>query len=119
MKRPFLHPLDPTAWAQRHCAAANLGDRRRVQRAVTLAAGMARHSARVAYSARGGPVKRLFPVTIALTPQRCHSAQFCPSVCADRSGCIRTLRQNNLRTGELAHAGSPGTRQGRGMRLSA
>ena len=57
------------------------------------------------------PVKRLFPATIALTPLRCHSAQLCPSGWADRSGCIRTFCQNILRTGQMARAGSLGTRQ--------
>ena len=47
-----LHPLDPFAWAQRHFGTANLGDRRRVQRAVTLAAGMARQP--------GGSIPQLF-----------------------------------------------------------
>ena len=32
---------------------------------------------------------------------------------ADRSGRCRAFRQNNLRTGKLAHAGSPGVRMGR------
>ena len=30
---------------------------------------------------------------------------------ADRSGRIRAFRQNNFRTGKLAHAGSPGVRR--------
>lgn len=47
-----LYPLDPDAWAQQHLGATNLGDRRRVQRAVTLAAGMARHP--------GGSIPQLF-----------------------------------------------------------
>ena len=47
-----LHPLEPAAWAQQHFAAAKLGDRRRVQRAVTLAAGMARQP--------GGTIPQLF-----------------------------------------------------------
>ena len=40
-ENPF-YPLDPAAWAQQHFGAAQLGDIKRVRRAVTLAAGMAR-----------------------------------------------------------------------------
>lgn len=47
-----LHPLDPLAWAEQHFGAAHLGDRRHVQRAVTLAAGMARQP--------GGSIPQLF-----------------------------------------------------------
>jgi hypothetical protein len=47
-----LYPLDPALWAQRHFGAASLGDVRRVQRAVTLAAAMARQP--------GGSIPQLF-----------------------------------------------------------
>lgn len=52
MNSASLHALDPAAWAQQHFVAANLGDRRRVQRAVTSAAGMARQP--------GGSIPQLF-----------------------------------------------------------
>ncbi len=52
MHNHSLHPLDPLTWAQQHFEAAVLGDRRRVQRAVTLAAGMARQP--------GGSIPQLF-----------------------------------------------------------
>ena len=52
MNNEPLHPLDPLAWAEQHFGAAHLGDRRRVQRAVTLAAGMARQP--------GGSIPQLF-----------------------------------------------------------
>ena len=52
MHSHLLHPLDPLAWAEQHFGTANLGDRRRVQRAVTLAAGLARQP--------GGSIPQLF-----------------------------------------------------------
>ena len=52
MHNDSLHPLDPLAWAEQHFGTASLGDRRRVQRAVTLAAGMARQP--------GGSIPQLF-----------------------------------------------------------
>ena len=52
MNSHSLHPLDPLTWARQHFDTAALGDRRRMQRAVTLAVGMARQP--------GGSIPQLF-----------------------------------------------------------
>ena len=50
---------------------------------------------------RNGPVKTLFPATIALTLSERHSAKLCLAGFADHSERCRAFRQNNLRADEI------------------